>query len=64
LKVIKIGTKVIVPYKENLEDTIKDIWIKFNEKDFVEITLITESGYIIYDDQLNDLIVMEDGNNV
>ena len=64
MKVIKIGTKVIVPYKENLEDTIKDIWIKFNEKDFVEITLITESGYIIYDDQLNDLIVMEDGNNV
>jgi len=64
LRTIKIGTEIIVPYKENLEDTIKDIWIKFNDKDFVEITLITEDGYIIYDDQLNDLVVLEEDSNV
>lgn len=64
MRTIKIGTEIIVPYKENLEDTIKDIWIKFNDKDFVEITLITEDGYIIYDDQLNDLVVLEEDSNV
>jgi hypothetical protein len=62
LKVIKIGTKLKLPYNKDgvpIVDKVIDIELRFNEGEIYTL-IITEGGYIVYDDQMDSVEILED----